>query len=694
MADTARPISFLPSIKCSDCGAEIEISKMADHLCDGAPAEPEPIAPAPKSTKSFFGRAASGIRSSTSHFKPSRSGPPPSIDSNAANKPFPQRTQIAHDPLTPNSNPNSRNHLSTGRPISPDPTRRLATPTHDYPESDPNFAPLSPRPNGSESVFSRLNSIAPGPFNAKERERKASLRPEAAEDSRPSSSHRRTPTLSSLRSRSKSRTSSRGSNGPVHERQPSIASSSRSRSSIRSNGLPPTVEGQVTKRAPPPRPARPDEDVDAFIEHLQGQNNQPSLAGLAMASQMAPIQKDSSGSTNKAAISLPRRPSEKVPAPPPKTRSQKGSIGEVPEWWDGPEKGLPQSPEKPLPQPNQHERKPSVAAHENAKRFPRRTSSRNISLKDLDLGPRPPVPQPPQLEVRSRGVSHAPSDSASSEESSSSAYDGRSSRSTPPTSAGTSPTNEPFKTYRPFDKPLPSGPNVSRPGTSTGPPPEAHRKTPSLSQQNAPEESQQPLSPPQIRPVDEAPESPMDPAIQRGMFTPRRPSDSSALPEIQSVVQDAAMPPVPPVPSQEEQLKPVSRTRTGSVGKRPGTAGFTCRTCHSPFQTADFYVMDNHPYCAHHYHQMNGSLCRTCNYGIEGQYLETERRQKFHPQCFSCDTCRMPLRDDYFEVMGVVYCERHAFHAARQTGGPRGMMLAPGDPRRNPERRRTRLMMM
>ncbi|GME37915.1 Zinc finger LIM-type protein [Neofusicoccum parvum] len=579
MADTARPISFLPSIKCSDCGAEIEISKMADHLCDGAPAEPEPIAPAPKSTKSFFGRAASGIRSSTSHFKPSRSGPPPSIDSNAANKPFPQRTQIAHDPLTPNSNPNSR--------------------------------------------------------------------------------------------------------------------------------------------------TRPDDDVDAFIEHLQGQNNQPSLAGLAMASQMAPIQKDSSGSANKAAISLPRRPSEKVPAPPPKTRSQKGSIGEVPEWWDGPEKGLPQSPEKPLPQPNQHERKPSVAAHENAKRFPRRTSSRNISLKDLDLGPQPPVPQPPQLEVRSRGVSHAPSDSASSEESSSSAYDGRSSRSTPPTSAGTSPTNEPFKTYRPFDKPLPSGPNVSRPGTSTGPPPEAHRKTPSLSQQNAPEELQQPLSPPQIRPVDEAPESPMDPAIQRGMFTPRRPSDSSALPEIQSVVQDAAMPPVPPVPSQEEQLKPVSRTRTGSVGKRPGTAGkgncrgcgelivgksvkaadgrltgrwhkqcFTCRTCHSPFQTADFYVMDNHPYCAHHYHQLNGSLCRTCNYGIEGQYLETERRQKFHPQCFSCDTCRMPLRDDYFEVMGVVYCERHAFHAARQTGGPRGMMLAPGDPRRNPERRRTRLMMM
>lgn len=755
MADTARPISILPSIKCSDCGIEIEISKMADHVCSTSAPEPEPVAPAPKSTKSFFDRAANTMRSSKLHLKPGRSQAPPSIDSNAANKPFSQRAQATHDPLTPNSNPNSRSpspaftkspipfrnqpslvpraysptspdHLSTGRESSPDPIRRLATPTHDYPESDPSFAPLSPRPNGSDSVFSRLNSIAPGPFNAKER--KASLRPEAAEDARPNSSHRRTPTLSSLRSRSKSRNSSRGSNGPVHERQPSIAGSERSRTSIRSNGLPPTAEAPTAtgKRVPPPRPARPDENVDAFLEKLQNDANQPSLAGVGLRPQVAPVRKDSNGSANKAAISLPRRPSEAVPPPPPKSHMQKASVDETPEWWDTPEKALPQSPEKPLPQspekplpqPGEHGRKASVA-DQNARRYPRRTSSRNISLKDLDLGPRPPVPQPPQLEVRSRGASHAPSDSGSSEVSSSSTSDGRSSHSTPPTSAGTSPINEPFQTYRPFDKPMTSEP---RPGTSTGPPPEGHRKTPSLSRPNPPEVQ----SPPQIRGIPEAPESPMDPAIQRGLFTPRRPSDSSALPEIQSVVQEAAKPPAPPVPSEEEQqIRPVSRTRTGSVGRRPGTAGkgncrgcgevivgksvkaadgrltgrwhkqcFVCRTCHSPFQTADFYVMDNHPYCAHHYHQLNGSLCQHCNYGIEGQYLQTERRQKYHPQCFACDTCRMPLRDDYFEVMGVVYCERHAWHAARQTGGgPRGM-LAPGDPRRNPERRRTRLMMM
>jgi hypothetical protein len=28
-----RPASFLPTIKCSNCGDEIEISRLADHVC-------------------------------------------------------------------------------------------------------------------------------------------------------------------------------------------------------------------------------------------------------------------------------------------------------------------------------------------------------------------------------------------------------------------------------------------------------------------------------------------------------------------------------------------------------------------------------------------------------------------------------------------------------------------------------------
>ena len=116
---------------------------------------------------------------------------------------------------------------------------------------------------------------------------------------------------------------------------------------------------------------------------------------------------------------------------------------------------------------------------------------------------------------------------------------------------------------------------------------------------------------------------------------------------------------------------------------------FVCQTCRQPFQTADFYVMNNQPYCARHYHELNDSLCTSCDRGIEGQYLETESKQKFHPYCFSCQDCHIILKDDYYEYNGKTLCEQHAFGAAR-TSPPSS--LGPG--RRFPERRTTRLMMM
>lgn len=63
---------------------------------------------------------------------------------------------------------------------------------------------------------------------------------------------------------------------------------------------------------------------------------------------------------------------------------------------------------------------------------------------------------------------------------------------------------------------------------------------------------------------------------------------------------------------------------------------FVCSTCKDPFQTADFYILEDQPYCARHYHLLNNSICTECDVGIEGQYLETELKQKFHPKCFTC----------------------------------------------------------
>ncbi|RMZ03492.1 hypothetical protein D0860_06778 [Hortaea werneckii] len=36
-----RPASFLPSVKCSSCGDEIEIAQMGDHTCGKAPPSPK-----------------------------------------------------------------------------------------------------------------------------------------------------------------------------------------------------------------------------------------------------------------------------------------------------------------------------------------------------------------------------------------------------------------------------------------------------------------------------------------------------------------------------------------------------------------------------------------------------------------------------------------------------------------------------
>lgn len=139
---------------------------------------------------------------------------------------------------------------------------------------------------------------------------------------------------------------------------------------------------------------------------------------------------------------------------------------------------------------------------------------------------------------------------------------------------------------------------------------------------------------------------------------------------------------------------------------------FVCWTCKSPFPTAEFYVHSDHPYCAHHYHELENSLCATCGRGIEGLYMETHNvagrgREKHHPECLKCTTCKVRLDHDYFELSGKVYCERDAFRLATMPKPHDNAPTRPsplireyissGDPglikgRNFPERRITRLM--
>ncbi|EEP75443.1 predicted protein [Uncinocarpus reesii 1704] len=127
----------------------------------------------------------------------------------------------------------------------------------------------------------------------------------------------------------------------------------------------------------------------------------------------------------------------------------------------------------------------------------------------------------------------------------------------------------------------------------------------------------------------------------------------------------------------------------GRLTGRWHKACFVCYTCRSPFQTADFYVLNNNPYCGQHYHELNGSLCSSCGRGIEGPCLQAEgmvrdekdgkeKRQLFHPDCFTCKTCRIVLKGDYLEWNGDVYCDRDGRRAAAMAYPPPSPGLRPG----------------
>lgn len=164
--------------------------------------------------------------------------------------------------------------------------------------------------------------------------------------------------------------------------------------------------------------------------------------------------------------------------------------------------------------------------------------------------------------------------------------------------------------------------------------------------------------------------------------------------------------------------------RTGSVSKAmPGTGN--CRTCHLPIepgakgdqrpifsksgelsgqwhrgcfkcshdncqisfnkQTPPYVLLDN-PFCHHHYHSLNDTLCSSCNLGIEGECIENELRQKWHVNCLTCSRCREGIQNDYYCVNNEIYCERDASMVIDER---KKLGLLTSD---KVEKRRTRLM--
>lgn len=95
---------------------------------------------------------------------------------------------------------------------------------------------------------------------------------------------------------------------------------------------------------------------------------------------------------------------------------------------------------------------------------------------------------------------------------------------------------------------------------------------------------------------------------------------------------------------------------------------FGCSVCETPFKksSSQCYVFDDKPYCSRHFHELNGSVCRTCDEVIEGQCLENEALEKFHLHCLVCSFCSVRIYDDYFVMDGQALCEKHGYEAMQQ----------------------------
>jgi hypothetical protein len=519
-----------------------------------------------------------------------------------------------------------------------------------YAEPDPTYAPVSPRTATSGGLLHRMNTIAPGPFDVNSRRKVGS-----PEDQR---GHQRQATLGSMKDMVMAPQAAEigaSIQRPVTAEGHSRTSKHSSNGSRSGFGLPkqPRKDGYGGF-------GKPSAATDGDTEQ------EPLRAGQR--SQTFPLPSPSQEQ-------MFRRPSE------PDTRMRRPSN----------ESARPMGNERSISGSPPRQRKQSILGPDLTRPLPPRGAS--LIRPRTAAGDVPPIPANINLaaEFGIGNPYHTPSESQSSDASGYSQESKASSRSSPPSAADRH-RRQPSDTSK-FD-----GLMAEVQASMMALQPKELPSIPSAPSPQRKEQSARALLPPRnLDPSLLSPESPMDPAIQGGRLAPIPPRNPART-------GDPVSPP---------KEKPIRRPTTSKGnckgcgeairGKSVSSADgrltgryhkqcFVCQTCSEPFQTATFYVHNDSPYCERHYHKLNGSVCTTCDKGIEGQYLEGERNQKFHPDCLTCSDCKRLLRSDYFEVNGRVFCERDAWRRTQQKHflGPRG-----GGPSSNRmERRTTRLMMM
>ncbi|KAF7541261.1 hypothetical protein G7054_g752 [Neopestalotiopsis clavispora] len=663
MATYPRESAFMPTVKCSQCGNEVEISMMGEHICKAASKQEEaPLPPPPAAGSDMLTGAFASLKQTVWGFG-SRAAPP-TVDTNAANEAFSKQDQLTPvsastgsrtiSPKTPSgrldNGSNSDEYFSpaiadaaqSGRPGGyggfgePQPY-----------EPEPMYYGSSPQkqaaaPQGPPSLLQRMNTIAPGPFemNRKPAAKNAFAPPRNEQAQAPENYSDDAGML-----RVQPRKNGYGGFGPPQQEQDTNFE---------------------------PRPFGTNQRSETFPKQNQNPyNDVPERPPSAPGSRQQRMLRAPSGDGSFMTKERPERP-DRPDRPSRPSFSMKDTSRPPP-----PRKSL-------IP--------PAGTAGNGA----------NINLA---------------AEFGSSNPYHTPSDSQSSNNSgySMSQRSHTSSISSPPRSVSS--RRKPSDTSANFDSlmnDLQTSMDSFNPQLSAGKPEQADRLAspsedvrfdPAIQGGRAPPRPKSPLA----SPIEQFSER-VDPAIQSARS---RSPDRKAHMKQPSMGRSRGNCKACKIPITGKSISSADGRLTGRYHK----ACFVCTTCQSPFTSAEFYVLDDKPYDAGCYHRLNGSLCTTCGYGIEGQYLEDDSAHKHHPGCFRCGDCRRPLHDGYFEVNGRAYCERDAWRRvqpppmAQPYGGrgggmrppppngsrlglPGGSRLAPPGGRPRMEKRMTRLGMM
>ncbi|KAI1100942.1 hypothetical protein F4804DRAFT_26655 [Jackrogersella minutella] len=625
MTEASRQSAFMPAIKCSNCGNQVEISMMGDHICGSAPPATQPPPPMPD----LLGGAFSSLRANV--FDKFSRSTPPAVDTSAANRAFAKQDSLtpvsastgslAISPKTPlHGRPNASLGGDEYAPaIASSPRRPGGYGGFGDPESYEGDSAYGTSPNKSTNFLTRMNSIAPGPFET----------------------HRRPGSKNSL-ARSNSRDNIVDSKddslqvGYTMDR-PGTAGSSSSRNSP---GL------------APPRAPRNNGYGGFGPPQGDGDDYEPPRLGLGKRSETFP---EKLLKANDEAYETPAR----APSAPGPRRPQRPSFGARDALRPPPRTGF-------RPQTQDGSRKPSINLAEefgvgNPYHSPSVSqSSSNSGYSHMSQPSQASSNTSPARSVGSRPEARRPSDMSNFD---SLMNDLQSSM-------------EPGQPFPPRDRSLSEKSVESPTFNNRRPAPEGLRLDPANITGRDPRSGLSLKLP--LSPLSPGSLGRKDPAIQSGLgkSPPTRSSSHNRQPS-----------------RSRGNCKACKKAITGkSISSADGRltgryhkACFVCMTCQNPFTSATFYVLNDQPYCEQHYHKLNGSLCGSCNIGIEGQYLEDEASKKYHTACFRCGDCGVVLRDGYFDVDGKAYCERDAWRRMQyavqgQRPGPPGMQQYP--PRR------------